>query len=111
MQPSQHLHHRSFLLPYVDDQHAALVRLNNTWIQSRFGIRVRMPPEFPIEGQLEERGFSGSVGEPDGVGEDTILGCGESGEGAASRDPEYDHVWGERLLKKEVRNNGICRGS
>ena len=66
-----------------------------------------MAPEFPIEGRLEERGFSGSVGELDGVGEDTILGCGESGEGAACRDPEYDHLWRECLFNEEVRTQHI----
>jgi hypothetical protein len=66
-----------------------------------------MAPEFPIEGRLEESGFGGSVGELNGVGEDTVLGCGESGKGAACRDPEYDHLWGERLLNKEVRKDAV----
>jgi hypothetical protein len=96
-----------FLLAYVDNRRLALARLVNTRIQSAFGIRVRVLPEFPIEGRLEERRFGGLVGKLNGVGEDTILGCGESGEGAASRDPEYDHLWGERLLNKEVRKDGV----
>jgi hypothetical protein len=42
-----------------------------------------------------------------GVGKDTVLGCRKVGEGAACRDPEYDHVWGERLFNKEVRKDTI----
>jgi hypothetical protein len=101
-----------FLLAYVDNRRLALIRLIDTRIQSAFGIRVRVSPEFLIEGRLKERGFSSLVsGKLDWVGEDADLGGGESGEGAASRDPEYDHLWGERLLKKEVRKNGVCRGN
>ena len=74
-----------------------LTRFIDTRIQSALGIRVRVSPEFPIEGRLKERGFGGSVGELDGVGQDTVLGCGKVGEGPASRDPEYDHLWGEPL--------------
>jgi hypothetical protein len=95
-------------LAYVDNRRLALTRPIDTRIQSAFGIRVRVLPEFPIEGRLEERGFGSLVSKLDWVGQDTVLGVGESGEGAASRDPEYDHLWGERLLKKEVRKNGIC---
>jgi hypothetical protein len=98
-------------LAYVDNRRLVLTRLIDTRIQSAFGIRVRVSPEFPIEGQLEERGFGSSVSKLDWVGQDTVPGVGESGEGAASRDPEYDHLWGERLSMKEVRKNGICRGS
>jgi hypothetical protein len=82
-----------FLLPYVDNRRLALTRLIDTWIQSAFGIRVRVSPEFPIEGRLEERGFGGSVGKLDGVGQDTVLGCRKAGERATGRDPEYNHVW------------------
>jgi hypothetical protein len=95
----------------VDNRRLALTKLIDTRIQSTFCIRVRVSPEFPIEGRLEERGFGSSVSKLDWVGQDTVLWVGESGEGAASRDLEYDHLWGERLLKKEVRKNGICRGS
>jgi hypothetical protein len=90
----------------VNNRRLALTGLIDARIQSAFGIRVRVSPEFPIEGRLQERGFCGSVGELDGVGQDTVLG--KVGEGPASRDAEYDHVWGERLLNKEVRNVGIC---
>jgi hypothetical protein len=48
------------------------------------------------------------VGKLDGVGQDTVLGCRKAGEGPAGCDPEYDHLWGERLLKKEVRKDGVC---
>ena len=86
----------------------ALTRFIDTRIQSAFGIRVRVSPKFPIKGRLQERGFGGSVGELDGVGQNTILGCRKVSEGPACRDPEYDHVWGERLLNKEVRKDGVC---
>ena len=86
----------------------ALTRLVDTRIRSAFGISVRVSPEFPIEGRLDERGFGSSVSKLDWVGQDTVLGVGESGEGAASCDPEYDHLGGERLLYKEVRNDGVC---
>ena len=72
-----------------------LTRPINTRIQSAFGVRVRVPPEFPIKRRLEERGFGCSVSELDGVGQDTVLGCRKVGEGMACRDPEYDHVWRE----------------
>jgi hypothetical protein len=91
----------------VDNRRLALTRLIDTRIESALGIRVRVSPQFPIEGRLEERRFGGSVGELDGVGQNTVLGCRKVCEGAASRNPEYDHVWGERLLNKEVRKDTI----
>jgi hypothetical protein len=97
-----------FLPAYVDNRRLAPTRLIDTRIRSAFGISVRVSPEFPIEGRLQERGFGGSVGELDGVGQDTVLRCRKVSEGAACRDPEYDHVWRERLLNKEIRRVGVC---
>ena len=44
------------------------------------------------------------------VGQNTILGCGKSGEGAASCNPEYNHVWGERLSIKKSETMAFVEG-
>ena len=92
----------------MDNRRLALTRFIDSRIQSAFGIRVRIAPEFPIEGRLQESGLGGSVGKLDGVGQDTILGCRKVGKGPASGDPEYNHLRGEHLFNKEVRKDGVC---
>jgi hypothetical protein len=95
-----------FLLHYVDNRRPTLVGLIDAGTQSPLRVKILVSPELPIEDQLEESGFGGLRGELNGI----LCGCRESGEGAPSCDPEYIHVWRERLFAKDVNKMALAEG-